>query len=186
MAFETADDDVGTTAERMVEGVAEDLDELRRRLAEADARQAELTDRLLRLQAEFENYRRRTRQEMQQSSDSAGEAIFRQLLPIVDNLERAVAAGPDASEPAGSRTDSAVAEGVRLVLRQLLDLLEKNGVTPIESLNQPFDPHVHEAVIRVEEQGYETDTVVEEFQRGYSLQGKILRPSMVKVAVAGG
>jgi molecular chaperone GrpE len=139
---------------------------------------ARLNDRLLRLAAEFDNYKKRVARDRAELIRVANEELLLELLPVLDNLERALAAA--------RKTDSteALAEGVDLVLRLFQGVLERAGVKPIDSVGQPFDPTVHQAVAAVESPGVPDQTVVEEVQRGYWLHAKVLRPAMVKVAKA--
>jgi len=142
------------------------LEELRR---ERDA----LQDRLLRTAAEFDNYRKRMDRERRELADyTAGEAI-KDLLPIIDNLERALQA---------SAQDDPLRKGVELIHKQMLEMLRKRGVTPIEALGADFDPNVHEAVTHEESDQHREGEVMEELQRGYKVGERLLRPSMVKVA----
>lgn len=136
---------------------------------------AELENRLLRLHADFDNYRRRTLREREESGSQAEAAIVRGLLPVLDNFDRALAALPEGGE-------AAWVDGVRLVQRQLLDVLTQQGLQPIASLEQIFDPNLHEAVMRDESGDTPDGTILQELQRGYQFKGKLLRPSMVKVA----
>ena len=135
----------------------------------------ELNNRLLRLQADFDNFRRRSRQEREELSQTVACGVIKELLPVVDNFERALAAGPE-QEAAQLLT------GVEMVYRQLLNCLEKFGLAPIEAVGCQFDPAVHEAVMRVEDSGQLEGTVLEELQKGYSVQSRVIRPSMVKVS----
>ena len=142
------------------------------------AEQAALQDRLLRLQAEFENYRKRQRREREEANRQAKERILRELPAVVDNLERAL---QHASAP-GTAPET-VAQGVDLVCKQLQEVLARFGVEPIPARGAHFDPHLHEAMARVETAGDPPDgTVVEEYRRGYLLDGKVLRPALVGVA----
>ena len=142
------------------------LEEVRR---ERDA----LQDRLLRTAAEFDNYRKRMDRERRDLADyTAGEAI-KDLLPIIDNLERALQA---------SAQDDPLRKGVELIHKQMLEMLRKRGVTPIEALGADFDPNVHEAVTQEESAQHREGEVMEELQRGYKVGDRLLRPAMVKVA----
>jgi len=133
-------------------------------------------DRLMRLQAEFENYKKRQARDREDQRRSARSGILKEFLPILDNLARAV-------EHAEGTAAGQVVEGVELVLKQLRESFTQLGVTRIESLGQAFDPHIHEAMSRVETDGDPPDgTVVEVYQQGYLLDGKVLRPAMVGVA----
>jgi molecular chaperone GrpE len=131
-----------------------------------------LTDRLARLQAEFENARKRTAREQQEFRDYAMADTIRSLLPVLDSLERALAAGPG--------TD--VRSGVELIHRQLLDALQKSGLRPIPAVGEQFDPRLHEAIEAVETSNVPDHQVVEELQPGYKLKDRLLRPAMVRVA----
>lgn len=133
----------------------------------------EYSDRVLRLQADFDNFRRRTRQEKEELSAIVVQNLIGELLPVIDNLERALSA--DAAD------GSALKTGVDMVYKQLMTTLSQNGVELIEALGGKFDPNFHQAVIR-EASSEEEDTILEELQRGYSVRGKVIRPSMVKVA----
>lgn len=159
----TSPDDAQTAAAQ-----AGPLDELRR---EKEA----LQDRLLRTAAEFDNYRKRVERERRDLADYTKGEILADLLPIVDNFERALqtSSGTDAE---GLR------KGVDLIHRQMLDFLRKRGVTPIEALGTDFDPTVHEAVIHEPSAAHRDGEVIAELQRGYRVGEKLLRPAMVKVA----
>ncbi|HEY6000519.1 MAG TPA: nucleotide exchange factor GrpE [bacterium] len=149
--------------------------------SEVEALRAELAtlrDRHLRLQAEFENYRKRQQRERESANRHAKERLLRELPDVIDNLERALrhAAAPDAAP-------ESLAQGVDLVARQLTEVLARFGAEPMTAVGAPFDPHRHEAMARVETSGDPPDgTVVEEFRRGWLLDGKVLRPALVAVA----
>jgi len=139
--------------------------------AERDA----LQDRLLRTAAEFDNYRKRIDRERRDQAESAAASLLAEVLPVVDNLERALQA-PTGPEAAGLRA------GVELIHRQLIDLLRKRGVTPIEALGTDFDPRFHQAVSQETSDAHRDGEVMDEMQRGYMLGDRLLRPAMVKVA----
>ncbi|HEY1305557.1 MAG TPA: nucleotide exchange factor GrpE [Vicinamibacterales bacterium] len=141
-------------------------DELRR---EKDA----LQDRLLRTAAEFDNYRKRVDRERRDLAEYTAADIISEMLPIVDNLERALAAASE-SDP--------LRKGVELILKQMLDMLRKRGVKPIEALGTDFDPNFHQAVIHEVSAEHREGEIMEELQRGYLLGDRLLRASMVKVA----
>ncbi len=134
-----------------------------------------LQDRLLRTAAEFDNYRKRVERERRDLSEFAAADVLAELLPIIDNFDRALQA------PAGSDTD-ALRRGVELIHKQMLDLLRKRGVTPIDAVGADFDPNVHEAVVHEPSERHRDGEVIQELQRGYKLGDRLLRPSMVKVA----
>lgn len=142
-------------------------------LAAKDQELEECQQRLLRLQADFDNFRRRSRLEKDELSQVIAHGIFKELLPVLDNFERALAAS---IQDAGQ-----LRTGVELVYRQLTGILEKSGVQPIVAAGAQFDPALHEAVMRVEDPGQADGLIVEELQKGYAAGGKVLRPSMVKV-----
>jgi len=154
----------------------EEMRRLREAL-EAKSREAEEhRDRYLRAAAEFDNARKRAARERDEYTRYANESLLRELLPVLDNFERALQAAR--GEPAAA----AVTSGVELIQRELLRLLEKFGVTSFTSVGQPFDPERHEAIARVPAQGRPDGTVVDETARGYLLNGRVLRPAMVTVA----
>lgn len=136
----------------------------------------ELKDQYLRQLADLENTRKRLARDQAELSRFAAETVVRELLPIVDSLDQALVAVDKRSE-----TD-AVVKGVHLIFRQLLGLLEKQGVKRIPTVGEPFDPHQHEAVAEVEADGQAPHTIVEEVQVGYTMNGKVIRPAIVKVA----
>lgn len=144
--------------------------------AELQKQRDQYYDQLLRKSAEFDNYRKRVERERQTLADAAAASIIEELLPPVDDLERALEAdtGTDATE--------AYRRGVELIHRQLLDVLRKRGVRPIEALGAEFDPHYHQAVSHEAVDGRRDNEIIEEFRRGYMLGDRLLRPSMVKVA----
>ena len=135
-----------------------------------------LQDKYLRLAAEFDNYKRLSLREQRDSARFANEGLLKELLPILDNLERAVRSSKDKH-----RRDGLI-QGVELTLKQFMETLAKFGVRPIASVGQAFDPSRHEAVARVESNTVPAGSVVDEFQRGYYLHDRILRPAMVTVS----
>jgi len=142
-------------------------------IEEKDAAIKEMTKQYQRLQADFENFRRRTRQEKEELSTLVAEGIVLELLPVVDNFERAlISPAEDAS---------AVQSGVDLIFRQMKAALEKLGVTMIEAKGKQFDPNEHQAVMRVDDSELEDGLIVEELQKGYKVKKRVIRPSMVKV-----
>jgi molecular chaperone GrpE len=156
------------TAPETVEAAGDEPAAIRALLAEREGQ-------YLRLAADFENFRRRKAQELNDRVRYGSEDAARALLPALDNLRRAVDHAPEG-------TDNAFLEGVRMTVRQFEDALTSLGVTPIESVGTRFDPSVHEAVAGVESPEVEHDTVVDELQRGYRLHDRVIRPSMVRVA----
>ncbi len=135
--------------------------------------------RLMRLQADFENLQRRVEREREDHRQQATSGLVGRLLAVVDNLERALA------HPTGSENAEDLHRGVELVHRQLMDELRREGLRPVEALGQPFDPNHHEAVETQVSSEHSPNTVLEEFQRGYLLHDRLLRPALVRVSVAG-
>ncbi|WP_100372235.1 nucleotide exchange factor GrpE [Bacillus sp. FJAT-45037] len=152
------------------ETVVEDMQE-----DTAEAQVAELTNRMLRVQADYDNLRRRSRVEKEAAAKYRSQTLIEGLLPVVDNFERALLVKPETEEA------KSLLSGMEMVYRQLQDTLKNEGVEVIETVGQTFDPHLHQAVIQVSEDGFETDQIVEELQKGYKLKDRVLRPSMVKV-----
>jgi molecular chaperone GrpE len=144
--------------------------------AELKQQRDDYYDRLLRKTAEFDNYRKRTERDRIQLSEAAAADLLTELLPLVDDMERALAAESAAGE------GDAIRKGVELIQKQLLELLRKRGVKPIEALGADFDPHFHMAVSYEPAEGRREGEVIEEFRRGYMLGDRLLRPAMVKVA----
>ncbi|HIJ64516.1 MAG TPA: nucleotide exchange factor GrpE [Candidatus Hydrogenedentes bacterium] len=134
----------------------------------------ELRDQLLRLRAEFDNFRKRMAREAERVRKTAAEALLLDVLPVVDHLELAL-------EHAGGG-NGALAEGVAMVLEQFHAVLKRNGVEPIPALGEAFDPNVHEAVMQMASEDVPQDCVMQEFQKGYMLGGMVLRPSKVVVS----
>jgi molecular chaperone GrpE len=149
---------------------------LRAQLDAANRRADAEHDAFLRARADFQNYKRRTEEEKAALKQYLSEDLLKRLLPIADNFERALLAAEQTKD-----YDKLVG-GVNGVYRLLQDLLTREGVAPIEALYQPFDPNLHNAVLREETTEYPENTVVEELQKGYTLGDRVLRPTMVKVA----
>ena len=146
--------------------------ELEKKLAEKEEELAALTDQYQRMLAEYANYKRRTEQEKLQIGAYTKADVLSALLTSVDNMEKAIAA------PAGDDYKT----GVDLVLRQFMDALNKLGLEPIGVEGEPFDPNIHNAVMREDAEGVDEEIVAAVFQKGYKMGDKILRPAMVKVA----
>ena len=155
-------------------GAPAEAGEVARAVEERDA----LRERLLRTTAEFDNYRKRTERERREMIERAAESVLADLLPIVDNLERALEA------ETGSEGAEAYRRGVELIHKQLLDLLAQRGVTAIDALGADFDPHLHQAVASEPVEGRRDGEVIEVFRTGYRLGDRLLRAAMVKVAKA--
>ena len=167
------DDSVGAADAAVSDAPPEQTDphdELRRE-------KASLQDRLLRTAAEFDNFRKRIERERRDQADSAAAAAVEDLLPIIDNLERALQA-PVGTDAEGYR------KGVELVHQQMMELLRRRGVKPIQAVGTDFDPRFHEAVVHQASADHREGEVMEEMRRGYTLGDRLLRAAMVKVAKA--
>jgi len=157
----------GSSAAKPVEiGAASETEKLK---AERDA----LLDRLARLQAEFDNARKRAVRDQQEFREYAAADVIKNILPTLDNFERALKAGGDSTD---------FRNGIELIYRQFQDALQKIGVQPIVAMGQPFDPRVHEAVEMVDSKEVPDHHVLDELQRGYKYKDRLLRPAMVRVA----
>ncbi len=150
--------------------------------SELDALKEELAaekDRVLRLSAEFENYKRRSSKEMNDFKKFANESLFRQLLTVVDNIERAISSVKD-----GETAVSTLLEGVEMTHKEILKFLTTFNVKPVEAQGKEFDPAFHQAVTQQESEDHPENTVVAELQKGYLLHDRLIRPSMVVVSKA--
>ena len=147
-------------------------------LEAAKAETAKLKDQLLRTAADFENYRKRSRRDVDDAQKKGSEELLRALLPVFDNLERAVLHAEQSTDA------KAIAEGVKMVLKQFTDSLGRVGIKRVAGVGQPFDPLVHEAIQQVETDDQAPGTVVAEVQPGYSLGERLVRAAMVVVARA--
>ena len=150
---------------------------LQSQLKAAEEKRDEYLNIAQRVQAEFENYKRRNRTALQDACQVAADETILAFLPVLDNLERALAAAKE------SQDIEDIVTGVEMVIKQFIDLLAQMEVTPIEAVGEPFDPEYHHAVMKVEaEDSDDADTVIEELQKGYMRKDKVIRYSMVKVA----
>jgi len=166
--------DAGANEAAVLEGPSVEKivsDELEKLAAE----KADLKNTLVRLQADFENYRKRIERERSHERHRGAEIIIESLLPVLDGFDRAIASHRDAAH-------NEYREGFQLIRKQLLDALSRHGLEKIEAEGKPFDPHFHHAIERVETAAHPDDTVIEELQSGYIFHGKVLRPAMVRVA----
>jgi len=159
-----------------VPGAEPTLEDLKRELAEKTREAQECHDKLLRYAAELENLKKRTERERAELVQYANEAVFRELLPVLDNLERALENGRQFEAPAG------LLEGLDMVRQEFHRVLQKFGVVPVESLGRPFDPAYHHAVMEEEAPELADQTVTKELQRGYLYHTRLLRPALVVVA----
>ncbi|MCZ2846240.1 MAG: nucleotide exchange factor GrpE [Candidatus Bathyarchaeota archaeon] len=161
------------------------IEVLEKKLTEADAlaeknkkSSKEYLKNLLRLEADFENYKKRQDKRQKEFVEFANQELLNNLLSVVDNLERALDSTKKENNVRG------IKKGLQNILKEFHDVLNKEGVKPIESIKKKFDPYKHEAVMKEETDKYSDDVVTEEFRKGYYIKSKILRPAMVKVAVS--
>lgn len=166
--------DDASVAEQTVEVLDNEEGSLQTELAEKDRLLEEHNDRYKRLLADFDNFRRRTRQEKEELSNIVAQNVILELLPVLDNFERALGS-------ATNQDAEKMLSGVEMIYRQFTQVLEKSGLTLVESIGKIFDPQQHEAVMRVEDAEQSDGMIVEELQKGYAVKGKVIRPSMVKV-----
>ena len=153
------------------------------RLAALAAERDDMKDRMLRIAAEFENFKKRSRKEQTDSTNEARERVLKDMLEVIDNLERAVAMQTGGN---GNVDGPAVPKGVDLVLRLFKQKLERYEVRPFEATGQPFDPRVHEAISRVEHAQVPAGSVAAELQKGYRVGERLLRPALVSVSSGNG
>lgn len=161
-----------------IDELQEEVERLRVELEEERKRTNEEHDRHLRALADFSNYRRRHQEDYRQALQFASKELILKILPAIDNFERALEASKQTENFEG------LVEGVTLTLRQLQDILEREGVQPIEAVGQEFDPMLHEAIQRVETDEYPDNTIIDEVQRGYKQDDHIIRPARVVVAAS--
>jgi len=160
----------------MAKGGSKEVEELKKKLGEKEKEAKESYDRFLRMAADLENFRKRAAREKEDYVKFANEDLIRAIIPFIDNLERAV-------NHAEKVKDTAVMmEGIRLTIQQVLQALNRFGVSTFESVGKPFDPARHEAMMMVETEQHEPNQVVEEFQKGYLLGDRLLRPATVSVS----
>lgn len=152
------------------------IEELKRTIEEKEREISELKEKMLYLQADFENFKKLKQKEKQETIRFANETLIKELLPVIDNLERAL------DHASKSEDKSGIVEGIKLTLNEFLRVLEKAGVRRIECLGQKFDPNYHEAFCEEIRQDCEPGTVVCEFQKGYIFNGRLIRPAMVSVS----
>ncbi len=157
-------------------GENKECEELKKKLEEKEKEAKENYDRFLRMAADLENYKKRAAKEKEEYLKFANEDLIKAILPFIDNLERAVGHAEKVNDT------GVLIEGVRLTLQQVLQALNKFGVSSFESVGKPFDPTRHEAMLVVETEEKEPNQVLEEFQRGYLLNDRLLRPATVSVS----
>jgi len=164
--------------EEILKKIEEELSESNKLVQEKDNLSKEYLKHLERLQADFDNYKKRQEKKQKDFIEFANEGLINNLLSVVDNLERAL----DSTK--NEKDTRAIKEGINNTLKEFRNVLHKEGVKPMQSIGHRFDPYKHEAVMRTETDKYFDDTVTEEFRKGYYIKSKVLRPAMVKVAVS--
>lgn len=175
--MEGEDRDFGTAMAAEEQTDEDSFNQLKEDLSAAKSEAAETYERMLRVMAEFENYKKRAQRQMEENRKYANESLIKELLSVVDNLERAIHASN------GEKLeDSSVVEGVEMTLGEIMKLLKKYNVTPVDAHGKPFDPVYHEAVMQEESDAYPANTVITELQKGYLLHDRLIRPAMVVVS----
>ncbi|MBU4510003.1 nucleotide exchange factor GrpE [bacterium] len=164
--------------EEASKNIEEELSENKKLIQEKDNLCKEYLKHLVRLQADFDNYKKRQEKKQKEFIEFANERLISNLLTVLDNLERALDSAKN------EENVKAIREGIDNTLKEFRNILNKEGVKPMQSIGHRFDPYRHEAVMRAETDKYSEDTVTEEFRKGYYIKSKVLRPAMVKVAVS--
>jgi len=167
---QTAEQQAGAEQEQSEAAGTSEIDQLR-------VQSEENYQRYLRVQADFDNFRRRARMEKEDFAKYASLKLIEQLLPVVDNFDRALSSSREAKD------FDALVKGLDMTFRQLDQVLSQEGLKPIEAVGEPFNPEFHQAIMQVESEEHEEGIVVEEVQKGYMLKDKVIRPAMVKVSV---
>ncbi len=169
-------------AEKTIEELRSEVAALAKAKAEAEEERDQYKEKMLRAAADLENFKRRSRRNEEEYKRYGIKDVVMELIPAVDNLERALDHVAKQLEAESTAGDESLIDGVKMVYRQILAALEKHGVKGFEALHEDFDPERHEAIQQVESTEFDTGTVVEQFQKGYFLHDRLLRPSLVSVA----
>ena len=172
-AAEGSEEEAPEEAASEAAAMQEEIEALKGQVEKLTGDLQEKKDRLLRLQADFDNFRRRSAKEREEISAVVTQNFCKDMLPLLDNFERAMAAE--------TKDVEAFQKGVEMIFTQFQEVLKKNGLEHIEAVGQKFDPNFHQAVMRVEDPEKEDDTVAQELQKGYMVKGRVIRPSMVQV-----
>ena len=172
-AAEGSEEEAPEEAASEAAAMQEEIEALKGQVEKLTGDLQEKKDRLLRLQADFDNFRRRSAKEREEISAVVTQNFCKDMLPLIDNFERAMAAE--------TKDVEAFQKGVEMIFTQFQEVLKKNGLEQIEAVGQKFDPNFHQAVMRVEDPEKEDDTVAQELQKGYMVKGRVIRPSMVQV-----
>lgn len=170
-----ADVEIVDADDVIIEDTSKAGDESEQKIVELQAKLDETENKMLRAQADFDNFRRRSRLDMEAAQKYRAQSLVSEIIPALDNFERALQIEAD-----NDQTKSLL-QGMNMVYNQLVQALQNEGVEPFNSVGEQFDPHLHQAVMQVEDENYESNTVVEELQKGYKLKDRIIRPAMVKV-----
>lgn len=172
-AAEGSEEEAPEEAASEAAAMQEEIEALKGQVEKLTGDLQEKKDRLLRLQADFDNFRRRSAKEREEISAVVTQNFCKDMLPLLDNFELAMAAE--------TKDVEAFQKGVEMIFTQFQEVLKKNGLEQIEAVGQKFDPNFHQAVMRVEDPEREDDTVAQELQKGYMVKGRVIRPSMVQV-----
>ncbi|MBZ5749803.1 nucleotide exchange factor GrpE [Metabacillus rhizolycopersici] len=170
-----ADVEVVDAEDVTIEEASEVVDESEQKIAELQAKLDETENKMLRAQADFDNFRRRSRLDQEAAQKYRAQSLVTEIIPALDNFERALQIEAD-----NDQTKSLL-QGVNMVYNQLVQALQSEGVEAIKAVGEQFDPHLHQAVMQVEDENFDSNTVIEELQKGYTLKDRVIRPSMVKV-----
>jgi molecular chaperone GrpE len=164
-----------TSKPRRRVGASKEVRRLQEEIKAEQAKSIDYLNRLKYLQADFENYRKRVERNLSEATQRSNERLIANLLSVMDDLERAIETGKKTENIA------ALSEGVEIVYRNLFTMLDREGLTRIETVGKPFDPNVHEILARVPSKDHKEGTVIEEVRKGFIFKGKVMRPSIVKI-----
>jgi molecular chaperone GrpE len=170
-----ADVEIVNAEDVIIEDASEAGDESEQKIAELQAKLDETENKMLRAQADFDNFKRRSRLDQEAAQKYRAQSLVSEIIPALDNFERALQIEAD-----NDQTKSLL-QGMNMVYNQLVQALKNEGVEAINSVGEQFDPHLHQAVMQIEDENYESNSVVEELQKGYKLKDRVIRPAMVKV-----
>jgi molecular chaperone GrpE len=174
-AEEVTNDEVVSEETVEVEEAVEELSLEQKKINDLESKVEELNNRFLRTQADLDNFRRRTKVEQETAAKYRAQSLVEEILPAIDNFERALAVQIDEEQ------GKSLLQGMQMVYRQLIDALSKEGVVEIEAKGEQFDPNMHQAVMQVEDENYDSNVVIEVLQKGYKIKDRVIRPAMVKV-----
>lgn len=175
--MEEEEESMETSSEQEEEDInklREQLNEYKEKYEALEAEKKQLTDRMLRIQADYDNFKRRTEKERIAERKYQAQDLATELLPVIDNFERAL-------QTEVSDENKGFKDGMVMIYEQLQNALKSQGIEAIETVNKEFDPNIHHAVMQVEDENFDSNVIVEELQKGYMLKDKVIRPAMVKV-----